>query len=545
MSYDRRALLRTLGLAAGLSLPGCSDRRPEGSDPKTATDPSTTAPAATTAAGEPATEGANEPEEPAEGRSAPIERLAEGELVAVLAPAATDRTLAEAAAAGDVEVGKAETQPTLTADGRADARAVGDAVRRSEVSVAAVATSELWRARDTALLAFDAAAPDPALTPALDGSGPTEAGVARLRERLSAPPTDGTNTAVVTDPRTLAAVAADLVPAESIAEGGEENGNDGDSDSPDGSGTDDAADVERIAESGLDPGEAAVIAPGNDPALVGTLRPDEWAGAASATADGEVSDGGAAAGAVRSSYRIRRGSDDETPLVRVDGPEPGPTMVVVGGVHGDEESGWRAAERATEWPVESGTLIVIPRANAPAVERGTRNFPDWVDLNRQFPPGEPPRTPLARGIWRAVVRHDPDGVLDLHSSDGIYGEDEFYVGQNVFRTEGLRPEVEAAVTRLNEDRVPADRPEYEFVHNGAGSEKALLTIKANRDLGAETALFEVTTRELPLQTRVEWTAAFVRAILSLWGMVAPTDEERRSGSWADEERQSRVPTGVE
>ncbi len=66
----------------------------------------------------------------------------------------------------------------------------------------------------------------------------------------------------------------------------------------------------------------------------------------------------------------------------ITGTKPGATGLIVGGIQGDEEGGYLAADQFIDMKVDTGTLIVIPRANAKAVaiaERAT-----VVDMNRQF-----------------------------------------------------------------------------------------------------------------------------------------------------------------
>lgn len=99
---------------------------------------------------------------------------------------------------------------------------------------------------------------------------------------------------------------------------------------------------------------------------------------------------------------------------------PGPTTLVVGGVHGDEFEGPVAISTLChELDVRDliGRLIAIPAMNLPAVMAGTRLSPaDGANLNRVFP-GDPHGTltsRMARALTdRLVVL--ADHVIDLHS----------------------------------------------------------------------------------------------------------------------------------
>ena len=101
------------------------------------------------------------------------------------------------------------------------------------------------------------------------------------------------------------------------------------------------------------------------------------------------------------------GTEHETPVFTVEGERDGPTALVVGGMHGDERSGYLAAEAMLEWSVDAGRVVVLPRANRVAIQRDSREG-EGGDLNRQFPPGAEPPTELARAIWSLVERESPD-----------------------------------------------------------------------------------------------------------------------------------------
>ena len=55
---------------------------------------------------------------------------------------------------------------------------------------------------------------------------------------------------------------------------------------------------------------------------------------------------------------------------------PGPTVLIVGGIHGNEPAGFRAADQVRHWPINRGKLIVIPKLNRLGVEANIRWSPD-------------------------------------------------------------------------------------------------------------------------------------------------------------------------
>ena len=81
---------------------------------------------------------------------------------------------------------------------------------------------------------------------------------------------------------------------------------------------------------------------------------------------------------------------------------PGPTVMIVGGVHGNEPAGANAADVIRQWPVTKGRLVVVPRANVPALAANKRLIPNLdtnlSNLNRNYPRAgmdEGPRGELA------------------------------------------------------------------------------------------------------------------------------------------------------
>ena len=93
------------------------------------------------------------------------------------------------------------------------------------------------------------------------------------------------------------------------------------------------------------------------------------------------------------------GTEWETPYYLINSGQPGPTVLITGGVHGDEPAGARAAEQIRHWLIGKGRLVVVPRVNVPALTAGTRHMPGvekpLLNLNRNFPKATGPNE--ARG----------------------------------------------------------------------------------------------------------------------------------------------------
>ncbi|MFC6767239.1 PKD domain-containing protein [Natrinema soli] len=220
----------------------------------------------------------------------------------------------------------------------------------------------------------------------------------------------------------------------------------------------------------------------------------------------------------RDSIVIREGTDEETTAYVTTADTDGPTAVVVGGMHGNETAGYTAAGQIADWTIDAGTLVAIPEANAVAIERGTRNDDEGNNLNRQFSGGETPETELARAIWEVVSEYDPDILIDLHESTGIYAGDPMDgVGQAIFHSSGDEATDAAAdaadyVTRnyVNDSNLAFQTGPFSLPDTDPSG---LLAHKAARDLNADGFLAETVSTDVELETRVQWHTAIVERLL--------------------------------
>ncbi|MFC4542361.1 succinylglutamate desuccinylase/aspartoacylase family protein [Halosolutus amylolyticus] len=203
-----------------------------------------------------------------------------------------------------------------------------------------------------------------------------------------------------------------------------------------------------------------------------------------------------------------------------------PTAVVVAGQHGIEPAGWLTAMQLTGLTLETGRLVVIPFANPPAIVQGRYQTSDG-NMNRQFPPGEAPTLDAAAAIWREIRRHEPDVMLDLHSSHGIYASGvNSGVGQVVFPTAAGRDTAVSATKWVNDEFVSPSTygPEYEFaIGTVQGKEdRPLLTHKVGHDLDVPGYLVEVTREGTTLSDRLAWQTAMATKLLAEHGVTPAT-----------------------
>ena len=103
---------------------------------------------------------------------------------------------------------------------------------------------------------------------------------------------------------------------------------------------------------------------------------------------------------------------------------PGPTILMIGGTHGNEPAGSVALNQLIgQVKVKRGRLIIVPCANKLGLLLNTRWLPHRIwyrDLNRNYPriSGEIPLEPISQKISQLALQ--ADFILDLHEGWGYH-----------------------------------------------------------------------------------------------------------------------------
>ncbi|GAU08545.1 succinylglutamate desuccinylase/aspartoacylase [Desulfoplanes formicivorans] len=102
----------------------------------------------------------------------------------------------------------------------------------------------------------------------------------------------------------------------------------------------------------------------------------------------------------------------------IQGDKPGPTIMIQGGIQGDEDAGFIAGQILSRTKVHAGNLIVVPRADVPSINMHQRQCN--VDLNRRFDRDYDRyfEDRLARVIKFLIGKCD--GFIHLHEGSGFY-----------------------------------------------------------------------------------------------------------------------------
>ena len=108
-----------------------------------------------------------------------------------------------------------------------------------------------------------------------------------------------------------------------------------------------------------------------------------------------------------------------TPVLVINGKNPGPTLCLTAAIHGDELNGIEVVRRIM-YDIEpeklNGTLIGVPIVNLQGFQRGSRYLTDRRDLNRYFPGYATGSlaSRIANSLFAEVVSHC-DYLIDLHT----------------------------------------------------------------------------------------------------------------------------------
>lgn len=237
---------------------------------------------------------------------------------------------------------------------------------------------------------------------------------------------------------------------------------------------------------------------------------------------------------------IQSGSRTETrtEVYIIRSSEPGPTVMVVGGVHGGETSGWIVAgEVARTWDIDRGTLVVLPEANKDAVNRRRRTGTDGRDMNRAFPFGRPINQStdwlMAREIWSIVEEFRPAALIDLHEGWGLREANDRFpggtlsVGQTLitYPVGDAEQFADHAIRVLNRDHNPfygIGGYTYNFRKIGPPVQGSL-AYKAGRDMRIPAFIAEPTQgraerHQTTVEQRSKWHRALVEEFLRWYGV---------------------------
>jgi predicted deacylase len=224
---------------------------------------------------------------------------------------------------------------------------------------------------------------------------------------------------------------------------------------------------------------------------------------------------------------LGKGTAWETPWYLVEGEEPGPTVILTGGVHGNEPAGSHAADQIRHWPIRRGRLIVVPKVNRLGLKAETRWLPEFRndktlrDLNRNFPTVERPEpaSPLAETLWKFVSEQQPDLVVDLHEGFDFHISNPKSVGSSIIfsASEARTKHAQKMLAAVNGSVADEDR-QFELLSKSGAASGSLVRACAD-SLGIDAFILETTIKDQPVSLRARQHRTMVSSLLRDIGMI--------------------------
>ena len=237
---------------------------------------------------------------------------------------------------------------------------------------------------------------------------------------------------------------------------------------------------------------------------------------------------------------------------------PGPNVVVIGGVHGNEIAGWGAAlyivENIENFGLNYGRLLVMPKANRLSVTvndrwpgrllpghepesvsyRGEAATTDaasatsnanYLNLNRVFP-GDINSVSLTRRIAALITEvlddFEPDLIIDLHEATMTHAHGS--LGHTLITPEWNYLAAQQAVDELNASGLT---PELDFIPLVSSGDSGLTTTAFTERFNIPVFITETTRYErlapnpnrpiISLERRVQQQVFLVRSLMAIYG----------------------------
>ena len=117
-------------------------------------------------------------------------------------------------------------------------------------------------------------------------------------------------------------------------------------------------------------------------------------------------------------------TEHELHVFRIYGKKPGKTIMVIGGIQGDEPGGYLTADLYADITLKQGNLIVVPRANFYSILLNQRNGLTG-DMNRKFGDKDKDHKNLEQEIVSILkgLIGEADCLLNLHEGSGYYSDE--------------------------------------------------------------------------------------------------------------------------
>ncbi len=237
-----------------------------------------------------------------------------------------------------------------------------------------------------------------------------------------------------------------------------------------------------------------------------------------------------------------KGSDAELDVYTITGSLPGPTLLLLGGIQGDEPGGYLAADLYADISLRQGKMIVVPRANFLSIVENSRGVAG--DMNRKFA-GVSDATDRDARVVEIIkeLMKKSDFFLNLHDGSGFYApkwesseRNPFRFGQSIIadasdhkRPDGKVIQMEKIVSRVLERVNPQiSSAEHVFRFNNHRTlsddtkhkeQRLSATFHALTRVGIPSFAIETSKSVKDYSLRVRYQTMVVNAFLHEFGII--------------------------
>ena len=236
-----------------------------------------------------------------------------------------------------------------------------------------------------------------------------------------------------------------------------------------------------------------------------------------------------------------KGTSQELEVFKISGRFEGPTVMLLGGIHGNEPGAYLSADLYTTVSLKRGNLIVVPRANFLSIIHNRRG--NDGDMNRKFAgirPNDPEKNVI--DVLKSLMA-ESDVLLTLHNGTGFYRPEwispklnHYRYGQSIIADAAsytvpasgkvipLRQYAEQVIQEVNKY---IDDPLHTFrffnmrtasEHSLHKEQRASATFYALTELGIPAFCIEISHSLPSLELKVYQQNLVVNAFLNLFGV---------------------------
>ena len=235
------------------------------------------------------------------------------------------------------------------------------------------------------------------------------------------------------------------------------------------------------------------------------------------------------------------GTDYELNVYRIYGKEPGKTILLIGGIQGDEPGGFLSADLYADFFLAKGNLIVVPRANFHSIVLNQRKINE--DMNRKFAEDNQNNYESKVVVILKKLIEESDCLLNLHDGSGFFSEEwkspdinpkkfgqsiiadnSTFINSETGQTIDLEAMAKAVVEKINKK---IKKTEYHFHFNNHKTDCKSSLHKEQRKSATYYALkrcgipaFGVeTSKSLPLELKIRHHNLAINAFMEMFGII--------------------------